>query len=70
MFLGQTPPPTEGTPLPYENDQTETLPGSDSQTESDINKPELATKNSAPTDNTVLYLLGAAAIWYFFLRKK
>lgn len=70
MFLGQTPPPAEGTPLPYENDQTETLPGSDGATESDIKKPEVLTKSSAPTDNTILYLLGAAAIYYFFLRKK
>ena len=70
MFLGQTPPPSEGSPIPYENDQTETLPGSDSATDTDIRKPEVLTKSSAPTDNTILYLLGAAAIYFFILRKK
>jgi hypothetical protein len=70
MFLGQTPPPSEGSPIPYENDQTETLPGSDSATDTDIRKPEVLTKSSAPTDNTILYLLGAAAIYFYFLRKK
>ena len=73
MFLGQTqtgPGPSTGDPFNYNDDQTENLPGSASATESDIKKPELLTKSSAPTDNTVLYLLGAAAIWYFFLRKK
>ena len=70
MFLGQTPPPSEGSPIPYENDQTETLPGSDSATDTDIRKPEVLTKSSAPTDNTILYLLGAAAIYFYFLTKK
>ena len=70
MFLGQTPPPSEGSPIPYENDQTETLPGSESPEDTDIRKPEVLTKSSAPTDNTILYLLGAAAIYFYFLRKK
>ena len=73
MFLGQTESqqgPSTGDPINYNDDQTETLPGSDGATESDIKKPELLTKSSAPTDNTVLYLLGAAAIYFFFLRKK
>jgi hypothetical protein len=70
MFLGQTPPPSEGSPLPYDDDRTETLPGSDSATDTDIRKPEVLTKSSSPTDNTILYLLGAAAIYFYFLRKK
>jgi len=70
MFLGQTPPPSEGSPIQYDDDRTENLPGSDGATESDIRKPEVLTKSSAPTDNTVLYLLGAAAIYFFILRKK
>lgn len=70
MFLGQTPPPSEGSPIPYDDDRTENLPGSDGATESDIREPEVLTKSSAPTDNTILYLLGAAAIYFFILRKK
>jgi hypothetical protein len=70
MFLGQTTAPSEGSPIPYDDDRTENMPGSDSATESDVKKPELATKSSTPTDNTVLYLLGAAAIYFLFLRKK
>lgn len=70
MFLGQTPPPSEGSPIQYDDDRTENLPGSDGATESDIRQPEVLTKSSAPTDNTILYLLGAAAIYFFILRKK
>ena len=70
MFLGQTPPPSEGSPIPYDDDRTENLPGSDSAVDTDVRGPEILTKSSAPTDNTVLYLLGAAAIYFFILRKK
>lgn len=70
MFLGQTPPPSEGSPIPYDDDRTETLPGSESPEDTDIRKPEVLTKSSSPTDNRILYLLGAAAIYFYFLRKK
>lgn len=72
MFLGQTeigPGPTSGSPINYEDDRTETLPGSDSAVETGETKPDL-TKDSAGTDNTVLLLLGAAAIYFLYFRKK
>jgi len=72
MFLGQTeigPGPTSGSPITYEDDRTETLPGSDSAVETGESKPQI-TKDSAGTDNTVLLLLGAAAIYFFYFRKK
>ena len=72
MFLGQTeigPGPTSGSPITYEDDRTETLPGSDSAVETGESKPQI-TKDSAGTDNTVLLLLGAAAIYFLYFRKK
>lgn len=72
MFLGQTeigPGPTSGSPINYEDDRTETLPGSDSAVETGESKPQI-TKDSAGTDKTVLLLLGAAAIYFLFFNKK
>lgn len=74
MFLGQTtdtvgPGPSTSGPINYEDDRTETLPGSDSAVETGESKPDLA-KDSAGSNNTILLLLGAAAIYFLYFNKK